>query len=404
MTQSHEHATRRERLVRALQHREPDRVPLLFGGPSCSIHQQAYQNLLNYLHYEPKTDAPIIDNILQIVEPDMRLHSYFDVDALFLVPSEAPVIWESAGEIYVDEFGRRFRRGGGFYNQTDHPLQQGTPEELAAYKFPDLSQHNRVGGLAGKARRLHEQGFGLVADGAWGIYEISSSLRGTAELFMEMAANPGYVEALAERVLEEHLKPFYTMLLKEVGNWVQLVIISDDYGSQEGLLFSPSILRRIYLPRLRRLVEHIKQRVDAKVYIHSDGAISAIIPDFIEAGIDGLNPVQYTAKGMTADHLKRDFGRDLEFFGGGIENDILSFGSQEQVERDVRRQVLEFAPGGGYLFATIHNIPPEAPPENVAACFRAAAEFGKYPLVRRHSTSQGSIRGSLGRQDLLRGK
>ena len=107
---------------------------------------------------------------------------------------------------------------------------------------------------------------------------------------------------------------------------------------------------------------------------------------------------------MTADHVKRDFGRDLGFFGGGIENDILSFGSQEQVERDVRRQVLEFAPGGGYLFATIHNIPPEAPPENVVACFRAAAEFGKCPLVRRHSTSQGSIRGSLGRQDLLRGK
>jgi uroporphyrinogen decarboxylase len=383
MTQSHKQATRRERLVRALQHREPDRIPILFGGPSCSIHRQAHQNVLNYLHYEPKSAAPIIDNILQIVEPDMRLNSHFDVDAVFLVPREAPVRWESAGEAYVDEFGRRFRQAGGFYNQADNPLQQGTMEELAAYKFPDLSQHDRVGGLADKAERLHEQGFGLVADGAWGIYEISSSLRGTAELFLEMAANPGYVEALAERVLEEHLKPFYTMLLKEVGHWVQLVIISDDYGSQEGLLFSPGILRRIYVPRLRRLVEHIKKLVDAKVYIHSDGAISAIIPDFVEAGIDGLNPVQYTAKGMIADRLKREFGKDLGFFGGGIENEILSFGSQEQVERDVQRQIWEFAPGGGYLFATIHNIPPEAPPQNVVACFRAAAECGKYPVGPR---------------------
>jgi uroporphyrinogen decarboxylase len=169
------------------------------------------------------------------------------------------------------------------------------------------------------------------------------------------------------------------MLLKEVGAWVQLVIISDDYGSQEGLLFSPNILRQVYVPRLRRLVEHIKRLVDAKVYIHSDGAISAIIPDFIEAGIDGLNPVQYTAKGMAADRLKREFGKDLGFFGGGIENEVLSFGSGEQVERDVRHQISELAPGGGYLFATIHNIPPEAPPENVVACFRAAAEFGKYP-------------------------
>jgi len=383
MSEPRDRATRRERLVAALQHRELDRIPILFGGPECSIHQQAHQNLMNYLQFEPKAPARIMDNILQIVEPDMQLHSHFDVDALFLVPSEAPVVWESAGETYVDEFGRRFRQGGSFYNQSGHPLQRGTPEELASYKFPDLSQHNRVGGLADKARRLYEQGFGLVADGAWGIYEISSSLRGTEELFVDMAATPAYVEALAERVLEEHLKPFYTLLLKEVGVWVQLVIISDDYGSQEGLLFSPNILRRIYVPRLRRLVEHIKKLVDAKVYIHSDGAISAIIPDFIQAGIDGLNPVQYAAKGMTAHRLKREFGKDLGFFGGGIDNEILSFGSREEVDRDVRRQVFELAPGGGYLFATIHNIPPEAPPENVVACFLAAAESGNYPIVSR---------------------
>ncbi len=383
MTQPWQHPIRRERLVAALQHREPDRVPILFGGPECSIHQQAHQNLLSYLHYEARSSAPIIDNILQIVEPDMRLQSHFDVDALFLVPREAPVVWERAGDTYLDEFGRRFRLAGGFYNQADHPLLQGTTEELAAYKFPDVSQHNRVGGLADKARRLYEQGFGLVADGAWGIYEVSSSLRGTAELFLDMAADPGYVEALAERVLEEHLIPFYTLLLKEVGAWVQLVIISDDYGSQEGLLFSPNIFRRIYLPRLRRLVEHIKTLADARVYIHSDGAISEIIPDFIAAGIDGLNPVQYTAKRMTADRLKREFGNHLGFFGGGIDNEILSFGSVEQVESDVRRQVTTLGRGGGYLFATIHNIPPEAPPENVVASFRAAAEFGKYPLDPR---------------------
>jgi len=327
--------------------------------------------------------APIIDTILQIVEPDVRLHPRLDVDAQFLVPSEAPVIWDAAGETYVDEFGRRFQRSVAFYKQVDHPLQQGTRQELALYKFPDLSQHDGAGGLADKAQRLHAQGFGLVADGAWGIYEISSSLRGAAELFMDMAANPSYVEALAERVLEEHLKPFYELLLKEVGAWVQLVIISDDCGSQEGLLFSPNMFRRIYLPRLLRLVEHIKKLVDAKVYIHSDGAVSAIIPDFIEAGIDGLNPVQYTAKGMTAERLKREFGKDLGFFGGGIDNEFLSFGSSEQVEWDVQRQVSELAPGGGYLFATIHNIPPEVPPQNVVACFRAAAEFGKCPVVQR---------------------
>ena len=374
-------ARKRDRLLAALGHREPDRVPILFGGPECSIHREAHQKLLSFLGYPPACPPPVIDNILQIVEPDARLCADFDVDALFLVPKEAPVEWLTPGECYRDEFGRQFRLGGGFFNQADHPLKQGTVEELSNYKFPNMSLHNRVAGLRQEARNLHEQGFGLVADGAWGIYEISSSLRGVEDLFMEMAANPSYVEALAERVLEEHLKPFYSLLLEEVGPWVQLVIISDDYGSQENLLFSPSVLRKIYVPRLRRLVEHIKSMVDTKVYIHSDGAISAIIPDFIEAGIDGLNPVQYTAQGMTADRLKREFGKDLGFFGGGIDNEILSFGTTAEVERDVRRQVRELAPGGGYLFATIHNIPPEAPPENVATCFHTAAECGKYPIA-----------------------
>ena len=162
---------------------------------------------------------------------------------------------------------------------------------------------------------------------------------------MDMAAGLEYVEALAERVVKEYLKPFYTMLLEEVGAFVQLVIISDDYGIHEGLLFSPSVIREVFKPRLRRLVEHIKELVDAKVYMHSGGTISTIIPDFIKAGIDGLNPLQYTAKGMAADRLKRELGRDLGFFGGGIDNEILSFGSIEQVQCDVRRQVLELAPG-----------------------------------------------------------
>jgi len=131
-----------------------------------------------------------------------------------------------------------------------------------------------------------------------------------------MALNPEYVEELAERVLLEYLMPFYTLMLKEVGGLVQMVGISDDYGSQTGLLFSPAVFRTVFKPRLKRLVEHIRTMTTAKIYIHSDGAVSDIIPDFIEIGIDGLNPVQYTAKGMQADRLKREFGADLGFFGG----------------------------------------------------------------------------------------
>lgn len=370
----------RARLVAALEHQEADRVPIAFGGPECSLHEAAHRRLLEYLGYPPGPSAPVIDNILQIVEPDPRLCERFAVDALWLVPREGPIQWAVDRQGYVDEFGRRFQYGGGFYNQVGSPLVEGTADELARYSFPDVGDPERVEGLPEKAQRLYDAGYGLVADGAWGIYEISSSLRGTEALFVDMRLNPAYVEALAERVLEEYAKPFYGTLLAAVGSSVQMVVISDDLGNQENLLFSPAIFRQIYKPRLQRLVEHIRRLTDAKIYIHSDGAVRALLPDFVEIGLDGLNPVQYTARGMQARELKREFGQDLGFFGGGVDNQVLSFGSVDDIRRDVQRQIRDLAPGGGYLLATVHNIPPEVPPENMDAFFRAALEFGHYPV------------------------
>lgn len=372
--------THRERVVAALEHREPDRVPIVFGGPEAAIHRLAHERLLQYLGYEAGPEpAPIIDSILQIVEPDMRLHERFGTDLLFLVPREGPKQLEcDSADEYVDEFGRRFRAGGGFYNQVASPLSEGSMAQLEAYRFPDMHAHGRAAGLAERARSLSEQGYALAADGAWGLYEICSSLRGTADFYMDMLLQPDYVEALAERVLTEHLIPFYSMLLGEVGPWVQLVMVSDDLGDQENLLFSPALFRRFFKPRLARLVQHIKSMVDAKVYIHSDGAVSELIPDFIEIGIDGLNPVQYTARGMQAERLKREFGRELGFFGGGIDNEVLSFGTPADIRRDVERQMKALKPGGGYLFASIHNISQEVPPENIIAFFEAGLEFAGY--------------------------
>ena len=371
--------THRERVLCALCHREGDRVPIVFGGPEAAIHRLAHANLLRHLGYDPaERPAPVIDTILQIVEPDQRLHERFGTDLLFLVPREGPMQWSGDGSGYVDEFGRRFQAGGGFYNQVESPLREGTLEELARYRFPDMFAHDRAAGLGERAWRLFQQGHGLAADGAWGLYEICSSLRGTAGFFMDMLLQPAYVEVLAERVLCEHLIPFYTMLLREVGPCVQLVMVSDDLGDQENLLFSPALYRRLFKPRLARLVSYIKGLVDAKVYIHSDGAVSELILDFIEAGIDGLNPVQYTARGMEGERLKREFGRELGFFGGGIDNEVLSFGTPAGIRRDVQRQMQALKPGGGYLFASIHNISQEVPPENIIAFFQAGLEFGGY--------------------------
>jgi len=363
--------THGQRFALALDHKEADRVPIAFGGPECSIHRIAHSRLLQYLGYEEETPASILDSILQIVEPDERLYQRFDVDVRWLTPHEVPMQQDSHRGVYIDEMGRIFKLAGGFYNQIEYPLPLGSTQELAQFAFPDVSDISRIAGLSDKAKQLFDQGYGLVVDGPWGIYEISSSLRGTEALFVDLAENQGYAAALAERVVEEHLKPLYELLLKAVGDKAQMVVVSDDLGSQDGLLFSPRTFRNIYRPQLQNLVDHIRKLTSARIYMHSDGAVADLIPDFIEIGIDGLNPVQYTARDMESGKLKQEFGKYLGFFGGGIDNQILSTGTVQQIRKEVKQQIQLLAPGGGYLFAPIHNISQEVPPENIIAFFEA---------------------------------
>jgi uroporphyrinogen decarboxylase len=341
------------------------------------LHREAQQRLMEYLGLAPLREAQLIDRILQIVEPDPQLIERFDIDVLWLLPEDGPVSWSADRQSYRDEFGRQFIAGGGFFNQTGSPLARGTIEELAAYRFPSLASE-RVQGLRTQAAQLYEQGYGLGVDGPWGVYEISSSLRGTAEYLMDLALNPAYAEAIAERVLEEHHIPFYTLLLNETAPYCQMVMISDDLGSQQGLIFSPRTFRQIFKPRLKRLIEHIHSLAQVKVYMHSDGAVYDLIPDLIEIGVEGLNPVQYTARGMQLERLKRQFGKDLGFFGGSLENESLSYSTPEEVRRIAAETIKILAPAGGFLFASIHNITPEVPPENILALFETARQSGCY--------------------------
>ena len=367
----------RRRILACLDHQQADRIPLTIGGPSCSLHRDAHQGLLRFLGFSPERDAPVIDRILQIVEPDPQILRRFDVDLLWLLPHEPDVDWSADRQSYVDELGREFVAGGGFFNQVGHPLRDGGMRELQAYQLPAISPE-RASGLRQKAERLHAEGYGLGVDGPWGIYEIASSLRGTEDYLMDLILDPDYARAVAERVLEEHHIPFYTLLLQEASPHAQLVGVSDDLGSQQGLIFSPQTFRLIFKPLLKRLIDHIHSLADVRVYMHSDGAIYDLIPDLIEAGVEGLNPVQYTARGMELDRLKREFGNDLGFFGGTLENELLSFDTPEAIRRKVRDNIATLAPGGGFLFASVHNISPEVPPENVTALFEAALEFGSY--------------------------
>jgi len=371
--------SKRDRVLCALQHREPDRVPVAFDSPESSIHKVAHKKLLEYLKFEVN-EGILIDRALQVVRPDDRVKQHFKTDTYCVVLAEGDLYMDPTEDAYIDEWGIHLKASGEWYSIVDSPLKRDSLDELRHLPIPDPSQGDRAVGLAEEARMAADAGYFVHAGGPWGIFEISSNLRGAENLYIDMIQNPDYVEALAERVLEHHFV-YYQVLLDAIGETIDAISVSDDLGGQENLLFSPSLFRRIYKPRLARLIEHIRKLApDIYIYMHSDGAIFEIIPDLIEIGIDALNPIQFTAKGMDPKRLKQTFGRDLAFWGGGIDNKVLSFGTPDEVQLEVRNKINILGPRGGYVFATVHNISAEVPPENIDALFQAAHQYGTYPL------------------------
>jgi uroporphyrinogen decarboxylase len=174
---------------------------------------------------------------------------------------------------------------------------------------------------------------------------------------------------------------YWARALELVGKNVMIVSEADDLASQNQTLVAPETYRKLIKPRHARLFSFIKQqaKVPVKIFYHSCGAVASIIPDLIDAGIDILNPVQVSATGMDTRQLKRRFGKDLTFYGGGVDTQqVLPRGAPAQVREEVRRRIEDLAPGGGFIFNTVHNIQADVPPENIIAMWEAMREFGRY--------------------------
>jgi uroporphyrinogen decarboxylase len=195
---------------------------------------------------------------------------------------------------------------------------------------------------------------------------------------MDLADDSPVVDVLLDKVTQ-HQIDVIDYILGRFGKNIDIVRIGDDIGSQDSLLISPNAYRTKVKPRHARIVSAIKNKADCKVVIHSDGAIREILPDFIEIGIDGVNPVQPSCSGMDPKGLKKDFGRQLVFWGGGVDTQqILCHASPEEVKRVVKESIEIFKPGGGYVFAQVHNIQPDVPIENILAMYEAFHDNASY--------------------------
>jgi uroporphyrinogen decarboxylase len=194
---------------------------------------------------------------------------------------------------------------------------------------------------------------------------------------MDLAMNVRFAEYLADKLLE-WLLCYYDIILDLVGEYVQVVKMDDDLGFRSGPLMSPEIYRKIYKPRHKKVTDFIRSKTDAKIFIHSDGSIYDFIPDFIDLGIDIINPVEVTAVNMESQKLKKEFGKKISFWGGGCDNKILEKGTPGDIEEEVKKRVDDFSAGGGFIFGSIHCIQPFVPPENIVALFDSAYKYGGY--------------------------
>ncbi|MBM3881001.1 MAG: hypothetical protein FJ387_14985 [Verrucomicrobia bacterium] len=220
----------------------------------------------------------------------------------------------------------------------------------------------------------------VLGRNAAGIWEMALRLRGFENFFTDMLTNVKFAEALLDRILEVKLA-YWARALERVGPNVMIVSEADDLASQDRCLCRPELYRQLIKPRHTQLFAFIRKHAQApvKIFFHSCGAVAALIPDLIESGIDILNPVQVSARGMDTRELKRQFGRDLTFYGGGVDTQrVLPRGTPQEVRDEVKRRLDDLAPGGGFIFATVHNIQADVPPENLLAMWEAFRTHGVY--------------------------
>jgi uroporphyrinogen decarboxylase len=274
----------------------------------------------------------------------------------------------------------RMPPGGYYYDPVGYPLAEAqSVADIERLPFPDPTDPHRYAGIldAVRAASAAREKAILLNAPTVGIWWLAFYLRGLEQAMLDLGLQPELTEALAERITDWYVT-MWDMVLAQVGGLVDVVQMEGDLGDQRGPLFSPALFRRLFKPRLRKVVDAIRRRTRARILLHACGSVAWAIPDLIDVGVEILNPVQVNAAGMETARLKREYGRDISFWGGGCDTGILQRGTPEEVREEVRRRVADLAPGGGFVFGSIHNIQIHVPPQNIVAMFDAARSAGRY--------------------------
>ncbi len=378
----------RDRILTTLGHRQPDRIPFDLGGSYVTgITKNAYTGLARTLGIDTE---PIVlcDVVQQLAEPGEELLQKLDVDTRAVVPNiarKSPPLEICDGEQrFRDEWGVLWHRPEGslYFDIAAGPFaQELTRKTIDEFKWPDPTAPALFDGLEEKARMHYERGYAVMLENLCaGLFEMCCRVRGTEQFLMDLAMDPETACTLLDKFVELKLR-YYEAAAARLGKYIVCLREVDDMAGQQSMLISPQMYRDLLKPRHKQLFDAQKKLFPEPFYsfFHSDGAILEIIPDLIETGVEILNPVQLTAQGMDAQLLKQRFGRDLVFWGGGVNTQqVLPHGTPQEVRRNVRERIAQLAPDGGFVFATVHNIQDDVPADNIRALVETWRELRDY--------------------------
>jgi uroporphyrinogen decarboxylase len=384
--------TSRERVLAAIHHEQPDRVPLIIGVSNATgIKMKPYKGIKNivgvqaqdnYIYDWPELGTAAIDE-----ETMRRLHS----DVRGVLDLEPEDIRKRNRERdphsdYIDSWGS----GQTEISEDDwfpsvHPLPDArTTDDLDSYKgWPDMGDPTRIAHVRDRAKRLAEENQYAILATPWLLFpfERAYAMQGMETFLLNMARDPDFARALMEKIAV-YCKQLMGRFLEELGDNVDIIKIGDDLGTQESLMISPKMYREILKPIHADFISYIKDRTNAKILFHSDGDVAPLIDDFIEIGVDILNPIQTSAGSMSdLSTLKKRYGNNIVFCGGIDTHRILPYGSPADVRQEVRRVIDILGPGGGCMIGAVHTVMNNVPPENVLAMVDAVEEFGHYPFA-----------------------
>jgi uroporphyrinogen decarboxylase len=412
--------TKRERVLRAIQHREPDKVPIDLGAMrSTGISAVAYSRLKEHLGIR-QGHTYVYDVVQQLAQPEQAILDYMESDVVdlgrvfleedsdwkdFSLPDGSPAKIPSYIDFVPHEGGWLAKnkdgdiigampKGAYYLSQTQFPLKAWDGSDLSVLdQLPDLMDKvtwsalptapyhkplnpEHLADIRGRAKHLYEAtDYTIMVAFGGNLLEWGQYLCRFDQFLMDIIENPKKAIAILDKLVEMHLENL-EKLLPAVDGYVQIIQMGDDFGTQQALEISPKIYRDVFKPRQRMIFDAVKKHSGLHLFLHSCGSIVDILPDLIEIGVEIINPVQTSARGMDPRRLKKEFGKDLTFWGGGCDTQrVLPLASPKEIEAHVKERIDIFAPGGGFVFTQVHNIMPHVPPQNIVAMVDTVKQF-----------------------------